>query len=343
MNNHHDNISEELLAKYFNQTASTMELEHVRSWAEISPANARALAAYKLIWEKAGDISTKKKFDTDRGWARVRSKMASGNPGSEKQEPTFLNTAKKRTLLPVNKALPLTLWAAAVVALLVMAFGWFQFRKEKTLELLSLTTQNNVSETYLPDGTKVFLNHNSTITYPQNFSGDLRSVSLKGEAFFDVKPDKAHPFVIDANGAEIKVLGTSFNVKAYDKQPVRVDVATGKVLVRKAKNEINLLKGQSAEVLDDTLRAIVPDMNLMGYRTQIFDFNATELNSVVTSIRDGYHADVRLSGDQISHCRLTIRFEKEPLDATLSVIAETLHLKIRKEGKTYWLDGAGCK
>ena len=141
----------------------------------------------------------------------------------------------------------------------------------------------------------------------------------------------------------MKVLGTSFNVKAYSKEPVRIDVSTGKVQVRKADKEIFLTKGQSAEVVADTLRTTLPDMNLMGYKTQIYDFNAANLKDVVASIRSGYHIDLRLSSAKIMQCRLTIRFEKEPVDATLSVIAETLDLKIRKEGETYWLDGNGCQ
>jgi len=342
MNTHHDRISEELLGRYFNKTANKAEIELIQDWAENSPANHQELEAYKMIWQTSGTIGQKKKFATDLAWNKVRQKMDRGSIDSEPSQQLFTAPATNVKPLPFRRHLSLTLMAAAV-ALLVIAFGWFQFKKETTPELLSATTGNNVTETVLPDGTKVFLNYNSTISYPKAFAGDFRSVVLKGEAFFDVKPDASHPFIIDANGTEIKVLGTSFNVKAYTRQPVRVDVSTGKVLVRNAKSEINLIKGQSAEVIHDTVRSIMPDANLMSYRTQIFDFNASELNDVVSSIRSGYHADVRLASDQISRCRLTIRFEKEPLDATLSVIAETLHLKLRKDGKTYWFEGAGCQ
>lgn len=242
-----------------------------------------------------------------------------------------------------KRRLPVTVWAAAVIAILVTAFGWFFLISEKTPESLQVATTGNTKEQLLPDGTKVFLNYNSKLTYPENFKGDLRTVSLQGEAFFDVKPDAAHPFVIEANGTEIRVLGTSFNVKAYHETPVRVDVATGKVRVSKDSHRVELVKGQSAEVLKDSIRSLQANMNLMSYRTQIYEFNAADLQDVVTSIRDGYHVDVRLSNDKIAQCRLTIRFEKEPVDATLSVIAETLDLNLRKEGKVYWLDGNGCQ
>jgi transmembrane sensor len=341
MNTPMDHISEELLARYFGNSATAEEVDQVLAWVEISPDHAQELEAFRIIWQAAESSGRRKKFDADSAWTKVRGKMESGSGSLDERPISFVSETKIKPL-SAKKRMPVTLWAAAAVALLLVVFGWFELSKRDQTVLISTSTANNTMETGLPDGSKVFLNYNSSISYPENFTGDIRSVSLKGEAFFDVKPDASHPFIIRANGTEIKVLGTSFNVKAYPKTPVRVDVSTGKVLVRKDKSEINLIKGQSAEVVGDTVRSTMADVNLMGYRTQIFDFNATELNQVVSSIRNGYHVDVRLSGDKLSQCRLTIRFEREPLDATLSVIAETLSLKIRKEGKTYWLDGPGC-
>ncbi len=337
-------ISEELLARYLAKTATEQEIQQINLWLEISPLHKQELDAYQIIWQSAQTLSDKKsRFNADLAWNKMRQKMdIAETKGIEVPDFDNLTQPKIIEFEPTKRKIPVALWAAAVAALLVTAFGWFYFNQEKQPELLSVTTLKNVTETHLPDGTTVFLNYNSTLSYPAQFTGDLRSVSLKGEAFFDVKPDAAHPFVIDANGTEIKVLGTSFNVKAIDKEPVRVDVATGKVRVKKAGNEVNLVKGQSAEVMGDTVRSIMPDANIMGYRTQVFDFTATPLKDVVSYIREGYHADVRLSGEQLSKCRLTIRFEKEPLDATLSVIAETLELKLRKDGQTYWFEGEGC-
>jgi len=292
--------------------------------------------------------------DTDAAWNKMKGKMAASQSQMPAPEASIQGTPVEETpawevktieFRPEvrKRRLPVTVWAAAMIAILVMAFGWFFLISEKNPESLNIATTNNTTEQILPDGTKVFLNYNSKLTYPEQFNGDLRTVSLQGEAFFDVKPDASHPFVIQANGTEIRVLGTSFNVKAYSEAPVRVDVATGKVRVSKDAHRVELVKGQSAEVLKDSIRSLQANMNLMGYRTQVYEFNAADLQDVVSSIRDGYHVDVRLSNDKIAQCRLTIRFEKEPVDATLSVIAETLDLNLRKEGKVYWLDGNGCQ
>lgn len=344
MNSSHANISEELLARYLADTASDSERNDVEAWLAESEANARELATYRLIWDHTASMKkSTATVDTDAAWNKMKGKMAAGKTvatpeASARETKTieFRPEVKKRRL-------PVTVWAAAMIAILIMAFGWFFLISDKAPESVYVATTNNTSEQLLPDGTKVFLNYNSKISYPEHFNGDLRTVSLQGEAFFDVKPDPAHPFVIQANGTEIRVLGTSFNVKAYNEAPVRVDVATGKVRVSKDSHRVELVKGQSAEVLKDSIRSLQANMNLMGYRTQVYEFNAADLQDVVSSIRDGYHVDVRLSNDKIAQCRLTIRFEKEPVDATLSVIAETLDLNLRKEGKVYWLEGNGCQ
>jgi len=354
MNSSHANISEELLARYLADTASESERNDVEAWLAASEANARELATYRLIWDHTASMKKNSMtVDTDAAWSKMKGKMSPGNaaapaPQSSREgsaNDTPVREAKTIEFRPEvrKRRLPVTVWAAAMIAILVMAFGWFFLIADKTPQSLDVVTTENTKEQLLPDGTKVFLNYNSKLTYPENFEGDLRTVSLQGEAFFDVKPDAAHPFVIQANGTEIRVLGTSFNVKAYNEAPVRVDVATGKVRVSKDARRVELVKGQSAEVLKDSIRSLQANMNLMGYRTQVYEFNAADLQDVVSSIRDGYHVDVRLSNDKIAQCRLTIRFEKEPVDATLSVIAETLDLSLRKEGKVYWLEGNGCQ
>lgn len=344
MNSSHANISEELLARYLADTASESERNDVEAWLAESEANARELATYRLIWDHTAAMKkSSAQVNTDAAWNKMKGKMAANK--AVPQLPASTREAKTIEFRPETRKrrLPVTVWAAAVIAILVTAFGWFFLISVKTPESLHVATTDNTKEQLLPDGTKVFLNYNSRLTYPENFKGDLRTVSLQGEAFFDVKPDAAHPFVIQANGTEIRVLGTSFNVKAYSEAPVRVDVATGKVRVTKDSHRVELVKGQSAEVLKDSIRSLQANMNMMGYRTQIYEFNAADLQDVVASIRDGYHVDVRLSNEKIAQCRLTIRFEKEPVDATLSVIAETLDLDLRKEGKVYWLDGNGCQ
>jgi transmembrane sensor len=329
--NIHDNISEELLARYLEGSASERENGIVETWLAQSPDHAQELANYRLIWDHSVNLGKRFEVDTDAAWKKVRSQM------NKPATPEIKS-------LPVKKTRPLVwkTWAAAVVTLALLAFGWLTIKKNSDMKSVEIATAAETRELTLPDGSKVVLNFNSSITYPDDFK-EARSVTLHGEAYFDVKRDEAHPFLIEANGAQIRVLGTSFNVKAYQNAPVRVDVASGKVQVSTTHKKVELKKGEGTEIVADSLRSFIANMNVMGYGTNVYDFHASNLDDIITSIREGYHVDVRLSNPQIARCRLTIRFENEPLDATLAVIAETLELDLRKEGNVYWLDGNACQ
>ena len=94
--------------------------------------------------------------------------------------------------------------------------------------------------TILPDGTKVKLNAESKIIVPELFSTDIREVTLIGEAFFEVAPNPNKPFIVHFNNNEVEVLGTSFNIKAYDGRQSYVAVKTGKVRVRQGQDHVQL-------------------------------------------------------------------------------------------------------
>lgn len=344
LNTPNEHISDELLARYLAGTTTAAEIEQVRQWLEASPGHASELAAYRKLWERSQAVGQKRmQVNTDAAWEKMRGRM---HKSGATPEPPVAPVRKPGAIvkpMPVRRQLSPTFWAAAVVALVAVAFGWLFLTHKTPPELVRISTQNNTFEKTLPDGTKVFLNHHSTLTYPEGLEGDLRTVSLKGEAFFDVAPDASHPFIIDANGTEVRVVGTSFNVKAYD-EAVRVDVKTGKVEVSKASRKAVLTPGEGVKIEADTiLRSIAADPNMAAYRTQVFEFTATSLDEVVKSLRDGYHADVRLSNEKLANCRLTVRFEQETLDATLAVIAETFNLRIKQQGETYWLEGKECQ
>src|SRR5690606_22131597 len=97
----------------------------------------------------------------------------------------------------------------------------------------------------LEDGTKVWLNSSSKISYPKKFSTGSRKVTLYGEAYFDVAKDKNRPFLIETNGTEIRVLGTSFNVNAYN-ETVSTTLVEGSLKVSNGTHSSTLKPGQEA-------------------------------------------------------------------------------------------------
>lgn len=347
MNKPVSSLSDELLARYLASTATLPEIERVEAWLDQSPDHIQELKAYRKLWERSRAAGQRPAaVDTDAAWRTMQYRMQA----SKSQVPPFVSIQPKTPVsetkvkhLPVRRTPMVSYWAAAIAALALVAFGWVYVSQSPESPFVSVSTQANTYEKTLPDGTKVVLNYNSTLSYQAGLPGSVRAVTLNGEAFFDVAPDPTHPFVIDANGTEIKVLGTSFNVKAYD-EVVRVEVKTGKVEVGKTEKKVRLLPGEGVEVRADTnFKRIQATPNIASYSTQVFEFTETQLSEVVESLSAGYHVSIRLSNETLSRCRLTARYEKEPLDATLSLVAETMNLNIKREGATYVLEGNGCQ
>ena len=121
-------------------------------------------------------------------------------------------------------------WSVAAAIAVLLVASWWIFLRERTPDTFAISTQTNESRSItLPDESKVVLNENSTLSY--HYAGDIRKVVLSGEAFFDVAKDPRHPFVIQSEDVETKVLGTSFNIRAYpDEGKVKVSVKTGRVI-----------------------------------------------------------------------------------------------------------------
>lgn len=139
---------------------------------------------------------------------------------------------------PVHRLYKRMFWVAGIAASLVL--GWFfagplLLGKDKSVSAAQntiSTKRGSKSKVQLPDGTQVWLNADSRITYNENFQGSLREVQLSGEAYFDVVRDEERPFVIHTNVIDIKVLGTAFNVRSYaDEKNTETSLVRGSVEV----------------------------------------------------------------------------------------------------------------
>src|SRR5688572_15893212 len=124
---------------------------------------------------------------------------------------------------------------AAAVIIMLTGIGYLHWRDQKKAAVLaSLVEKHNARGTKstitLTDGSKVWLNADSKLQYPEVFSGNLREVYLNGEAFFEVTKNPSRPFIIHLANGTVRVLGTSFNIRAYDNEKtVETSVTTGKV------------------------------------------------------------------------------------------------------------------
>lgn len=149
----------------------------------------------------------------------------------------------------------------------------------------------------LPDGTGVWLNSASSIRYPTAFAGANRKVTITGEAYFEVAKHEKMPFMVNVNDkAEIQVLGTHFNVNAYqDQELVKTTLLEGAVRIQAEKNQQRLTPGQQAQVADNAPIRLVENVDLeqvVAWKNGLFNFNNEDIRSVMEEIGRWYDMEI---------------------------------------------------
>lgn len=199
---------------------------------------------------------------------------------------------------------------------------------------LTLSTPNGGTyQITLHDGTTVWLNSSSTLTYPSHFDGHERVVHLVGEAYFEVKPQRAAtqeksavPFKVVTDGKTIQVLGTEFNVSAYpDKAEIKTTLVNGMVEVAAAHGATatKLRPGQQAIMGADDLRVIDVDVRpFIGWKDGVFYFDRTPLAEAMEALSRWYDVEISYEGSiPKTHFYGEISRDK-PLSEVLAVLKE---------------------
>ena len=189
----------------------------------------------------------------------------------------------------------------------------------------------------LADGTKVYLNAVSSIKYPTQFNGDQRIVELDGEAYFEVAKNKNKPFIVKSGDQDIEVLGTHFNVHAYDNESVvKTTLLEGSVAVN-YKNQKGILKpGQQSNVSDKFNKITIKQVDTeaaIAWKNGRFKFDNADLKTVMRQLERWYGIKVEYRGD-VSDVRFNGgTFMNKNLSEVLKVL-ELSNIKFKVEGKT---------
>jgi len=175
---------------------------------------------------------------------------------------------------------------------------------EKPIEVLynTLTTpRGGQYQLVLPDGSKVWLNAASSISYPTAFTGGERSVEIKGEAYFEVAKNTTMPFVVKVNDVRVQVLGTHFNINAYsDEDAVKTTLLEGAVKVTKGAATVLLNPGEQAILAYSSseirVHANADLESVIAWKNGYFSFNQTDLATIMRQMARWYDVDIVYSG-----------------------------------------------
>lgn len=188
-------------------------------------------------------------------------------------------------------------------------------------------------ELILADGTSVWLNAESEITYPVAFKGDRREVSLKGEAYFNVVKDAEHPFIVHISDIDVRVTGTKFNVRNYADMPSSTTLAEGGVQLEQQGKVIVLQPGQQAALIDGEIEVKEVDLEeAIAWRYNAFCFKHQSLELLLNELSRWYNLEIFYMSPSLKDLHFTAWFSRS---SSIEEVIEKLERtqKIRLELK----------
>ncbi|GGF24666.1 FecR family protein [Echinicola rosea] len=280
------------------------------------------------------------------GWDTLR--MGNKEDVKRRIKPRPVSGNSRRRIPIVNIA------ASLLLALAVSFIVFVSLPKNPPVEMVEKTTAYGQTSTiHLEDGSTIWLNAGSTVSYPKHFPSGSRQVNLVGEAFFEIRPDVSRPFVVSTPTMTTTVLGTSFNITAYHRDPTTITVSTGKVLVQRLPaaplspskremilypNEQVVLKGYDSPMS----RASVNAERYSSWRTGEYFLDQMTMGTLAGTLERRFGVRFIFHDEQLKDCQLSGRVKKQSLSALMELLATTLAIEYKIDGKKVHLYGRSC-
>jgi transmembrane sensor len=319
--------------KYWEKLASLLSDEATEHSDELDRFREEDHYSTEKQWNNMGKIGNNKKIDVDKAWNIIYSRIEENGLLSETV--SIKNRFKIQTFIRI---------AAAVIIIIGLGATMFYLNNTGALSGKIIVTSNSTErnkEVSLPDGSSIFLNRNSRLSYNKSLGHSSRNVTLNGEAFFDIKHDSSKPFIIDAGKARIKVLGTSFNVLTNNStNDVEVFVKTGRVMLSDNSGIQNLvLEPGFIGTLNSksSTKVINKNPNYLSWNTDLLVYEGKTLYTVFTDLKKVHNIDVIADDPDILNESITTIFDNQPQETIVRIICTTFNLSYKKEGAVYHL------
>ncbi|HYG40343.1 MAG TPA: FecR domain-containing protein [Cytophagales bacterium] len=319
-------MNDDLLTKFMLGETTSEENIEIEKWIIEDQQNQKYFKDFQFIWESSKKLALTSTVDENKAWKTF------------KERKDQIEDASK--IIPFQSRFGWMKIAASLLLLIIAgSLVYISLNKKEDIAIATLRIESlkQVVTDTLPDGSVVTLNKNSLLSFPEKFTGNTREVKLEqGEAFFNVMPDKSKPFVVNTNNVTVNVVGTSFNVKATNKE-TEVIVETGVVEV--SKKDVNvILKPKEMVVIGkettDFVKKENKDQLHNYYRTKQFIASSTPLWRMVEVLNEAYNANIVIETENLRDLPLTATFKEESLENILNIISQTFNIQvIRSDGK----------
>ena len=331
-----------------------IKLLHKRSSGKLSAEENKALTNWLSgdsannqmgeIWEKSATYKEDFEPDVQAGLKNVLA-FIDEEEEQASPEPKIIPLQKRRFS-------PFALAAALAVVIGVGAvFNWY-FNTPSNSMIIAQTGEGETEMLSLNDGTQVWVNENSYFSYSEGFSESQRKVKLTGEAFFDVARDEARPFIIESSKSTVTVLGTSFNVRAYENESENVvTVKSGKVRFQPKNSQkyLDLTKDETAQFdfSRKELKKIANQaQNNIAWQSKRLQFMDTPLAQVIEDIEENFGVEIDDVPAHLSQCGFNANFDltNQTIEQVFDVLSRSLGISISKSDVgTYSIAGESCK
>ncbi|TNE48329.1 MAG: DUF4974 domain-containing protein [Bacteroidetes bacterium] len=326
-----------LLQKRFNGEITARENADLDVWINRSAENAELAKQFQLVWDNSTQPNSRT-FDPDLDTAYQQLRMRIR--ATEKQPARVIPLGSR--ILRI---------AAALIFLLAAFWGYQHLVSSTGKPVLELAGNLDSRTINLPDGSRVWLRKQASLEYVIPFDTRERRVFLTGEAYFEVSHRPDQPFVIEAgNGAEIKVLGTRFGVRAVPGEPTTtVLVRDGSVRFSpNVSHEGVVLKAAQKAVWDQESAQIrlsnVSTFNDLSWQTGGLEFVRTPLHEVLRDLEHFYHVSIEMPNPAMRNCLHTAPLTNQSIGEVLEGLSLTYQFEVTRKGaESYVLAGGICQ
>ena len=316
------NKIDELLPRYCEGQVTEEERLLVETWMNESEENRRVVKQIHSLYLATDTIHVMKKVDTEKALSRVKGRI----------------TGRKKTMW----------WewaqrAAAVLfipLLVVQLVHYWGGDEQELAQMLEVKTNPGMTTSLtLSDGTVVFLNSESRLTYPSHFNGDTRNVTLQGEAYFEVTRNEEIPFKVHTEELDVKVLGTKFNFRNYkDDLEAKVCLLEGKVALNTRQKETILHPDQQA-LLDKKTGKLFVSGTKAAYSAEWTNdrlyFDEVLLSDIIKELERSYDVKITVADDTLNTIRFYGNFRKreQSIQEIMNVLSSTDKMTYTMNGK----------
>lgn len=355
-----------LVVRVLSGEAQQQERDELRGYLNADGSYREEFELLKVFWENKNAIKTDTEDALQKALQRIHLSERGIVPVRVMETRQPKRFAKMRSLL---------IWSGAAIFILIcLATGYFLFQQNHTRSIagneiksgkwdLKSTARGSRSTLVLNDGTKVILNSDSQLKFPETFSGDKREVFLSGEAFFDVTHNEKAPFIIHTSRMNIRVLGTAFNVKAYpDDSTSEATLIRGiievtpnnrpsdKIILRPKEKLILSNAGPEQKVPGSSTSPAIADTRLLigklhyispadsaivetSWMDNKLVFRDESFVELAADLSRRYDVSIEFASDAPKEFRFTGIFEKETIEQVLRALQLTEKFEYKVAGK----------